>query len=66
MTDSEILILNIQGNIARVQMLLQKPLIMNKEVSGLHYDVVNKDNVELRQRIKLLRKELLQLEKEMK
>lgn len=54
---------SIKANMSIIYDLLNTPMIEQKQINGLHYPMINKNNVELRQRIKLLRKETLQLEK---
>lgn len=61
----QILRINVEANMLRVQQLLnqggiEKQFLLDKWKS------VNKDNVELRQRLKLLRKDMLKLEKMLK
>ena len=66
----DILVNSIQANMEVVKYLLNQPQILQREIlvksewSDTKYFTTNRDNVELRQRIKLLRKELIKLEKE--
>ena len=66
----DILVNSIQANMEVVKYLLNQPQILQREIlvksewSDTKYFTTNRDNVELRQRIKLLRKELVKLEKE--
>ena len=66
----DILVNSIQANMEVVKYLLNQPQILQREIlvksewSDTRYFMTNRDNVELRQRIKLLRKELVKLEKE--
>lgn len=62
MTDFEILKKNIEGNMGRIQQLLDKEGIEKKYKDGYWYSS-NRENAELRQRLKMLRKDSILLEK---
>ena len=68
--DAKVLQMNIRANMLRITELLQSPNILNKEIevkskwdATYTYNTFNGENVELRQRMKMLRKELNQLNK---
>lgn len=58
----KIMKLNIEANMLRIQELLNTPAIEKQFKEG-HWYAVNKDNAELRQRLKMLKKDSLRLEK---
>ena len=60
--DLKILKMNVESNVLRICQLLNTEGIEEQFKKEGWYSV-NKDNVELRQRLKMLRKETLQLEK---
>lgn len=62
----QIIKLSIEGNLARIEQLMNVEGIDKQYINGGYWTTVNKDNVELRQRLKLLRKETLKLEKMLK
>lgn len=62
MTDFEILKKSIEGNMGRIQQLLEKEGIDKKFKKDLWYSC-NRENSELRYRLKMLRKESIELEK---
>ena len=61
-TDFEIMKKNIEANLLRIQQLLEQEGIENKFNEGFYYSV-NRNNTELRNRLKMLRKDSLTLEK---
>lgn len=61
----QILKLNIQANMLRIDQLLSTEGVENMYLEEGWYSV-NKDNTELRQRMKLLRKDTLKLERVLK
>lgn len=61
-TDFEIMKKNIEANMLRIQQLLEQEGIENKFNEGFYYSV-NRNNTELRNRLKMLRKDSLTLEK---
>lgn len=58
----QVMRLNIEANMLRIQELLNTPAIEKQFKEG-HWYAVNRDNAELRQRLKMLRKDSLRLEK---
>ena len=60
--DLKILKMNVESNVLRICQLLNTEGI-EEQLKKEGWYSVNKDNVELRQRLKMLRKETLQLEK---
>lgn len=58
----QIMKVNIEANMLRIQQLLNQEEI-EKQFLPDRWCSVNRDNVELRQRLKLLRKDTLKLEK---
>ena len=67
--NNNLIVSSILANMDMIKYLLNQPLILNREVEKTlygeeTYNTINHDNVELRLRIKLLRKELKKLEKE--
>lgn len=62
----QIIKLSMEGNLARIEQLMNMEGIDKEYVDGGYWRTINKDNVELRQRLKLLRKETLKLEKMLK
>ena len=59
--------LNIEANMLRIQQLLNQEGIENQFVKDRWgYPVVNRNNVELRQRLHMLRKDSIKLEKSLK
>lgn len=65
MSNFEVMSLNIQANIKRIEQLLAMEGIEKKFIQDRWYSS-NKANVELRQRLKMLRKDTLALEKEIR
>lgn len=65
MNSFEVLSFNLQANMQRIEQLLNTEGIENQFIKDKWLSL-NKNNVELRQRLKLLRKEALLLEKEIK
>lgn len=56
----------VESNMSMILVLTEKENILDRTIpDSFGYHMVNPDNVELRQRIKLLRKELAQLDKEL-
>lgn len=62
MNDFEIMKLNVEANMLRIQQLLEQENIENKVMEGRWY-AINRENTELRQRLKMLRKDTIKLEK---
>lgn len=55
--------LNIEANILRIQQLLDKENIEKQFIKKQYWNVNNRENVELRQRLKMLRKDTVKFEK---
>lgn len=62
MNDFEIMKLNVEANMLRIQQLLEQENIENKVMEG-RWCTINRENTELRQRLKMLRKDTIKLEK---
>ena len=60
--DFKIMKLNVEANMLRIQQLLEQENIENKTIDDLWYRQ-NRENVELRQRLRMLRKDTVKLEK---
>lgn len=66
-SDIEVMKATIKANITRINQLLDKEEIENRtQIGSFGYSVINRNNVEIRQRMKLLRKEMILFEKSMK
>lgn len=61
----QIMKLNIEANMLRIQQLLNQEGIENQFNEGFYYSI-NRENVELRQRLHMLRKDSIKLEKSLK
>lgn len=61
--DFQIMKLNIEANILRIQQLLDKENIEKQFIKKQYWNVNNRENVELRQRLKMLRKDTVKFEK---
>ena len=61
----QIMKLNIEANMLRIQQLLNQEGIEKQFIEGFYYSV-NRENAELRQRLQLLRKDSIKLEKILK
>lgn len=59
----QIMKLNIEANILRIQQLLDKENIEKQFIKEQYWNVNNRENVELRQRLKMLRKDTVKFEK---
>lgn len=64
--DFQIMKLNIEANMLRIEQLLQCEGIENQYVDEKYWRIQNRKNSELRQRLKILRKDALLLEKSLK
>lgn len=63
MNEMDILVMNIRGNILRIDELLSDEKSLSKLNSNCEWYSVNRDNSELRQRMHLLRRDTKRLEK---